>query len=722
MTAARYLPPAARPPHDPFRMPLDHRAGWRVGLADGVEAAASDGALVLAPAPGGTRRLNEAGGTFGGLTPPANVAIAADGAVFLLDPAQGLLKRFDPCECRFDTVPCTAGHGDGPRHIGAAGSIGICGGNLFIADSGNRRLAVYSLHGFALRGFWQPPAGTLPNPWNPVAVAFDGRGYVWVADPDNAGAHLFNPGGRWLRALDGLGAVRALAVDCEGRLYAFISPDVPVTLIDPAGGRVLGQQARVDQVADRFAPLPFGVTADGHLALGPLCVEAASRATLFDATGAPVDSAAAVDLKAFIGLGTYISQALDSDLYRCQWDRLSLEGHVPPGSRIMVQTYSAETELGLDQIRNLGADAWSAAQTVFPGQAALTWDTMIRSEGGRYLWLKLTLTGDGGATPRIQRLVLDFPRISLRRYLPAVFGRQPEAADFTDRWLAVFDRGFREIEHQVDRQAGLFDPLSAPADPGQTKGARYDFLGWLASWIGVALDRQLPLQRQRMLLKEAGRLLCLRGTPLGLRRMLTLYFGLDRPACPQPSACGPCTTPPAPAWQPPQLILEHFKLRRWLFLGAGRLGDQARLWGQKIINRTQLSGPETQGNAQLGVTQLKTTQDPFRDPFHLYAHKFSVFVPGCFGRSPRRRKALEQLIQSERPAHTAYQLIFVEPRFRIGIQSMIGFDAVIGCYPEGVALNQSGLGKASVLGPAHHGGPSLQVGMRARIGTTTKLN
>ena len=38
---------------------------------------------------------------------------------------------------------------------------------------------------------------------------------------------------------------------------------------------------------------------------------------------------------------------------------------------------------------------------------------------------------------------------------------------------------------------------------------------------------------------------------------------------PLPANCAP-DKPAVSYWRPPPLILEHFKLRRWLFLGAGR--------------------------------------------------------------------------------------------------------------------------------------------------------
>ena len=67
----------------------------------------------------------------------------------------------------------------------------------------------------------------------------------------------------------------------------------------------------------------------------------------------------------------------------------------------------------------------------------------------------------------------------------------------------------------------------------------------------------------------------IRGTPEGLRQHIRLYMDTE------------------------PYILEHFKLRRWLFVGEARLGDQSVLWGKRIVNRTQLN--ET---ARVGGTQL----------------------------------------------------------------------------------------------------------------------
>ena len=374
-----------------------------------------------------------------------------------------------------------------------------------------------------------------------------------------------------------------------------------------------------------------------------------------------------------------------------------LSGEIPSGASVRVLTYAAATPQSIDYIRSLPDDVWATnqkARQLDCGQ----WDCLITSDGGRFLWLRLELRGDGSNTPRIDCIRIEFPRISLRRYLPAVFGEDAGGANFTDRFLSIFDTTFRSVEKQIDESARNFDPLSTPAKTDPQTGL--DFLTWLASWIGATIDRQLPLAKRRQVLKRAAGLYILRGTLVGLRRQLLFFLGMepetnccrhDQPlkqCIPAPANCVPVEQRPC-HWEPPPIILEHYQLRRWLFVGSGKLGDQAVLWGRRVVNRSQLDE-----SAQVGQTQLLTTQDPFRDPFHVYAHKFSAFVPACYGQSDALRKSLENLIENERPAHTQYQLVFVEPRFRIGFQSMIGLDSVVGRYPAtGVTLNQTPLGE-----------------------------
>ncbi len=106
----------------------------------------------------------------------------------------------------------------------------------------------------------------------------------------------------------------------------------------------------------------------------------------------------------------------------------------------------------------------------------------------------------------------------------------------------------------------------------------------------------------------------------------------------------------------------------------------------------------------------------------MYANKFTVFVPAAVGTADQKKRGLINLLEAEKPAHTQYQIEYVSARMRIGFQSMIGLDSVVGRYPSGYKVGQA-LGRDSVLsGAPLHGGPSFSIGRNSRIGEGSKLD
>lgn len=747
MSEADLLPRIPYPPHDPTSLRLNAGLGWQAmpsGLKD-VQFSGPDGLLMLALQPGLARSLGEPGGSFGGQLPPYNVALGPGGEIYLLDRTTLELKIFDPCNCVFLVVPCFGGAGSAPRQLLNPGGIGISNGNLFVCDTSNHRLGVFALHGYVLRGYWNPPKSAgLAQPWTPYAVTFDARGRVYVSDPANGCIHIFNPAGIWTGQICGLGAVTYLAIECQDRLLAVMSGGAGIET------RIIhsdGQTELLDpETTGLFAPPPFSVDLDGLLHLGALCVSenqpqpgcqtALCAADLADSNQpepgvftsdgdpwVPPANALVKSLPPYLSYGQFISGPLDSAFYRCQWHRVILEGMTPTGSQVVVSTFTSEVPIPDSDVLALPEESWDTRQSARLPDG--TWDCLVLSAPGRYLWLRLELRSSGMVTPALGSVEIEFPRISLRRFLPGVFGEESVSADFTDRFLAIFDTTLRSIESKLDRLAAYFDPLSAP----YSKDAAQDFLDWLASWIGISLERGWSEQRKRKILKESAKIFPLRGTRAGLWRQLILYLDMDPELCCCPDdqpvdRCNPlplnCRVPEKKPcdWQPPRLILEHYQLRRWLFLGAAKLGDQAVLWGESIVNRSRLND-----NAQAGVTQLKMVPDPVHDPFLVYAHKFTVFVPGCYGKNDATRRSLESMLRRESPAHTSYDIRYVEPRFRIGIQSTIGLDAVIGRIPQGVTLESGSLGKDTVLtSGTGTGGPSMRIGKTSQVGGTTRLD
>jgi len=768
------LPPLPAPPHDPYSLLLagwigpSAALGWRLRQAVQVDIDASR-ALALSPSPDVLRSGTEPSGSFGGLRPPLNIAFGKQGELYLLDPVTGNLLRFDPCDCRFVALPCGTATADEatepclanakPRRVPLnllqdPHGIAACGGTLFIADSGHGRILRCALYGFAVREALRPPAAELagrPRPWQPTGLAFHRQAGLAASDPLNQRIDLFDSQGRWLRALATPRPVWQLAFDRRGRLHAVLADAEALTLAEESGiarwqwkitagvglnaalwrydgGLWQAVEPRADGLKDFSLP-PFAVDAEG-LANLP-CNDGYG---LFDARGRRVSLPADQTVKPlYCREGRYFSQALDSEIEGCQWHRVELKGAIPPGCGISVQCLTAQIFLADEELAELPDSAWSVPVAARALSAVGRWDCLITSPPGRFAWLRVDLRGQGEATPRITSILVEYPRISLRRFLPAVFGFDPASADFTDRFTAIFDAGLRSIEGHLDGLARLFDPLSAPAAPLGKTGEGNDFLSWIASWIGLSVARDWDEPRRRRYLKEAAKLYPLRGTPEGLRRQLLLFLGFDQAcgACraerpqtrcaPLPRNCGPLL-PQSPA-EPPALLLEHFRLRRWLWAGRGRLGDDAVLWGKSIVNRSQLSGdeppPGQSGNARLGVTQLNSVPDPVRDPLLVHANRASVFVPARIRQQPTEQRALQQLLERETPAHVELTVHYVEPRFRVGVQAMVGLDSVIARTPKGVRLSDNALGQGTVLG----GGPKqpgLEIG-EARVGTTGLL-
>jgi len=728
-TVADLLPAPPAPPFDPRSVLLDGRVGWRAATLTGTQIEPACGALGLAPLPGTGASLADPAGSFGGLVPPTGSAWDGEATLFFLDGTTGALRALDRCDCAVRPLPCMAGRGRGPRQLGEAHGLAADRARLYVCDTGNGRVVVVSRHSLAVAAHWRAPvAPERPSAFAPWGAAVDGHGRLWVTDANNGALVAFDRDGRVVAGVTGLGSVRDLTADLCGRLYVRVEGLAPVVVAVDPDGTIVGPVAGPDGVAERFAPLPFVVDDAGRIDVSAWCAPpggSAPAATLYDAHGNVAPAGPVAHPLAFPTSGVYLSEPLDSALYRCTWHRVILAAEIPKGTSIEVATFTAEAPYTAAQIAALPAAEWATLQVARSGDAC-PWDCLVRSGPGRYAWLRLTLRSHGKATPRVTSAVVEFPRVSLRRYLPAVFGADPVGADFTDRFLAVFDTTLRSIEKQVDDVAALFDPLSAPARPDATTGA--DFLDWLGSWVGVAMDRSWPEARRRRWLKSASTLFDRRGTRGGLRAQLLLFLGWNGGAvrcapcapaerCPQPGAA--CDGEPRPAanWMPPPLVLEHFRLRRWMFLGGGRIGDEAVLWGQRIVNRSQLGE-----GAQVGGSQLVSTPDPLRDPFMVFAHRFSVFLPARLTNDDSERKSVERLVRRESPAHTLGQIEWVAPRFRIGKQSTIGFDSVVARLPQGVTLDgHARLAEATVL-TGGRGQDVPQVGTTARIGGGAKLS
>jgi phage tail-like protein len=97
--------------------------------------------------------------------------------------------------------------------------------------------------------------------------------------------------------------------------------------------------------------------------------------------------------------------------------------------------------------------------------------------------------------------------------MPALY----EEDDLAMRLCEAIDDVIAPIVATLDNLASYFDAQECPDD----------FVEWLGGWVGMALDENWPVERQRALIATAGELYRWRGTVRGIRDLVAIYTGLE---------------------------------------------------------------------------------------------------------------------------------------------------------------------------------------------------
>jgi phage tail-like protein len=230
----------------------------------------------------------------------------------------------------------------------------------------------------------------------------------------------------------------------------------------------------------------------------------------------------------FARQNTLVSPVLDSGEPGAVWDRLRLDGCVPPGTNVLIEAKAGDLKDELGEWTSQPAPILSASGSELSGHSATalvatdsvarqgTFELLFQAAKGRYLQLRLTLLGDGDATPRLRALRAYWPRISwAEKYLPALYREDIEAGNFLDRYLANMQGMVAKVEDRIVTAQSFFDTRTVPAEA----------LGWLAEWFDVALDPSWNEPVRRAFIANAVRFFGWRGTMQGLENALALAFG-----------------------------------------------------------------------------------------------------------------------------------------------------------------------------------------------------
>lgn len=247
----------------------------------------------------------------------------------------------------------------------------------------------------------------------------------------------------------------------------------------------------------------------------------------------------------------------------CVWHRVIMEACIPEGAAVKVETRAANTELALvdapwqrepiPYLRAGGPEIPNLVNTHEQSDHKGSWDLLLQKAQGRYLQLRLTLTGNKRVTPYVYALRLYYPRFSyLNRYLPALYQQDSESADFLDRFLANVEGLFTQLEDKIAHAEALFDTRTTPPE----------FLDWLGGWLGAFVDPVWDDYRKRLFIDNAVLLFQWRGTPAGLKALLKLAID----PCPDStlfSALVNPSTKPSSVMEGQNIrIVEHFMARR----------------------------------------------------------------------------------------------------------------------------------------------------------------
>lgn len=491
--------------------------------------------------------------------------------------------------------------------------------------------------------------------WQPCDVAARGR-VAYILDERSQVVYRHQGGLEALRiVLQGDPTKTSwsrIATDQSARIYLYTPGEINVQLFDSRGASC--------------GEIPY-VNASRYFQDGPAAPPIAGSGLYFARDGtrvASVDPSQPVGKPVYQTSGTWQSIPFDSDTYRCQWHRIEISlSSFPTTSKIDILTYAHQDK---PDVYAAPDSAWQSAHTLVapiqntPSSKQPSFDFLVQSGAGRFLSMRIRVQSDGFGTPAIETIKIYYPRQSYLQYLPAIFSEDDDGRVFMERFLSVFQTEWDGFDKLVDEDEKYFDPDAVPDGP---------FLQYLATqWLGLPMEQTWNDTQKRRLLSAIPKIYPHRGQLAGLRDFVQVYLA---------NLAGLETAEVASSGFPS--IVESFRERQHLVTSeqeASRLGHGAPLWSNSVVRRLQVGV-----FSQEGAAALVSTGDPPHDVFNVCAHRFRVSIPAGWINTSSDERMLRRAINTEKPAHTIYDLRLVDARFRVGVQSTVGVDTIVGPIP-----------------------------------------
>ncbi len=411
---------------------------------------------------------------------------------------------------------------------------------------------------------------------------------------------------------------------------------------------------------------------------------------------------------------------LDSGQPNCVWHRLYVDGHIPKGTQIQIQVrcFNELKHRTKAPFITQTALLHSPLESELPGGASLSRQCLerrgkipsdpkeyglyelllqhpkgeVRRLTGRYLQIRLELTGNATHTPAIHAIRVYYGRFCYQdNYFPnhmrqeqvRSFNNQDSnanGADVRERFLGAFEGMLTPIEGNIATSERLLHPRTCPSAN----------LDWLARCLGTELPNHWPEHRKRRHLACIGLLQKWRGTLNGIALALDIM------------------TDGAVA-RGEIVVVENFRLRRTmatilgvsmddkdhpLTLGTGQsgnsiIGDSLILSEQHARQFLALFAPELAQQNNLDQKTVKRFFDQYADRVTVLLH----------GPAKAKRVQVQEVIDQQLPAHIQYQIFETDLPFVLGLSPLLSVDTWLENTPpfRQVVLNDTALGREGVL-------------------------
>ncbi len=232
------------------------------------------------------------------------------------------------------------------------------------------------------------------------------------------------------------------------------------------------------------------------------------------------------------GMGVFFSRVFDSIESGTVWHRFTVDCGQGSGAGLRISFYSFESEELLindqrmpvsDLIRSRDISSSEKKRLLEPWlkkRASGKNDLLLHEAEGRYMLVCIELIRQE-TDNSLGDMCLYFPKDTWMKFLPGVYSRDRETADFTERFLSIFQSIYDDRDREIRGSAGLIHPAAVNRQLLEELAAWYD-LKDLYLWTD---------ERLKELVSKAPELARKRGTASGLREYLSIYLGSEPEIC-----------------------------------------------------------------------------------------------------------------------------------------------------------------------------------------------